>query len=1132
MVCLLDIREGESIKSREWENRTVIPILGRSTILPKHFGNSSSDIGHGEAVAYCLQEECFHPLLPRCVIMDSKSVRNRILGIRDGAEFTERAHIRKVMNGIGKTVVSRLENNILKWNKEEELLNNKIALELGNRLKQFSDVSQYWIDSQAREILNSEESDKTWDREYYDDHFLRCILKVDSHQLNRNGDGISRNPRYENILPNLALTNANHFADIAAEDTLKIKTENLQDLDEYPDNTYLIPDSNLRFFLAWENKSVDKNTNKFIQNKLHDERKKRLGLKSTQGLGQRILEFSDLKWQNVNFDRGWIRALLGFSNTHTRSFYKSICYRIGTLIEEKKNDSMNKKEICNLQNSLLVNSINMNKNHHLLYCTWCNEQRNTSLEEKLKLGKNLKGNRRHVYFFCKNRKVRKFREGMDEEIESTCRKFMSTFNYCGSPSTSTLILHKIQNLLLRLQSDNVGRLQTTSVPIKNYLSIKEWCCHFDIRESDINHKLMDINILSHIMGFGSALKDGELADHSLGVVDCIHTGAFPSLYEKLVISEITIATTGWRKDELHIHLKEKMLQLWKDLKEMVMIKFKGIHKICSVVSKEKENEFKKRYNLSRKGLILSREELKSKKRKFADIDEDDEKLCLDKRKCKKSKQNLQISDLWSKPKRCLGLTCGDNINFWNCFTTFKPNWLPLGIRKCDRCGRYVNAMKKAHTTLSNIKNSFQELDEDTRKEILSLIRSPQKHMNDLAQIYYFFNSGGNSSKRIKRRRSADTRKSKISENDRLAILIIGKALSCEYNKEFKMRRRKIIRFAKLTIKNSTSSKSRNTCPVCFNLFNYEREKICAGIQNEKTELQTDFCCHLCFVYNACALATSEIKTCLEDNFSFPTRRKTTNINTKSSVNRNSKKIDTDICTAIGLNSPNNTSRDDMNLLISSKGQPISSILMQIIITDIKRWIYRKDIFIAKADCSNLLYNSGDITWKDWASKFKTSMDDKRIPEGWFFFPICCGNIKQAIWHLLIIHKWKGVVRGWSFEFTKTKSRNTSPAIKHLSSLFNKKIKIEWKTCKKCQITDTDSGVVVAVKIACCIWALTNMGDMNQLLNKLTLLNFDVDPDLSITSARNFLSRIQGKHSEIAEYLEKITDCGRKRKKQD
>ena len=99
--------------------------------------------------------------------------------------------------------------------------------------------------------------------------------------------------------------------------------------------------------------------------------------------------------------------------------------------------------------------------------------------------------------------------------------------------------------------------------------------------------------------------------------------------------------------------------------------------------------------------------------------------------------------------------------------------------------------------------------------------------------------------------------------------------------------------------------------------------------------------------------------------------------------------------------------------------------------------------------------------------------------------------------------------------------------------------MEWKACKICQITDTDSGVVVVVNLASCIWALTNLGNMDKLLNKLTSMNFDEDPDLSIISARDFLSRIQGKHSEISEYLEKIMDCngkkiskGRKRKRQD
>jgi len=135
IVCLLDIKDDESIKSRKWENSFVIPILGRITIIPKRFGNSPSDIGHGEAVAYCLQEECLHQLIPRCVMMDNKSVRNLVLGIRDNVKYIERAHIRNAMNGIEKTVVSRLENNIFRWNKECGLMDNEIKRWNGKRYK-------------------------------------------------------------------------------------------------------------------------------------------------------------------------------------------------------------------------------------------------------------------------------------------------------------------------------------------------------------------------------------------------------------------------------------------------------------------------------------------------------------------------------------------------------------------------------------------------------------------------------------------------------------------------------------------------------------------------------------------------------------------------------------------------------------------------------------------------------------------------------------------------------------------------------------------------------------------------------------------------------------------------------------
>lgn len=86
--------------------------------------------------------------------------------------------------------------------------------------------------------------------------------------------------------------------------------------------------------------------------------------------------------------------------------------------------------------------------------------------------------------------------------------------------------------------------------------------------------------------------------------------------------------------------------------------------------------------------------------------------------------------------------------------------------------------------------------------------------------------------------------------------------------------------------------------------------------------------------------------------------------------------------------------------------------MQFIISDIKRWTYSKTLFIAQADSSNLLYANNANKWSDWAHKFGLSNTGNKIPDGWFLIQTCCGNIKQAIWHLIIINKLKRVVKGW------------------------------------------------------------------------------------------------------------------------
>ena len=108
-ISILDIRSDETIEDMLWEKRKVIPIFSRSMSLPLHIGTEASNITHGEACGFCLQEECLPSYIPRVVIMDSTAVRDTVLHLRDRKIATDRHKIRKLYAGIGKSLASRID---------------------------------------------------------------------------------------------------------------------------------------------------------------------------------------------------------------------------------------------------------------------------------------------------------------------------------------------------------------------------------------------------------------------------------------------------------------------------------------------------------------------------------------------------------------------------------------------------------------------------------------------------------------------------------------------------------------------------------------------------------------------------------------------------------------------------------------------------------------------------------------------------------------------------------------------------------------------------------------------------------------------------------------------------------------
>jgi len=186
-ICIIDIKDNESIMSRESENREIIPVLIRSCRA------HSSDNNQGEALALCMQEEILPLELSRCVIMDSAVVRSIFLTLRSCDSIKNRVKFRNIFPGVGKGIISRLNSAVQVWKSWDSY---KCALddeypqacitkcaELNDRHKDLMELISTWRQEDA--IVSD-----LWKKEYLDTHNFRSVLKIDSHQLDPNGSGI------------------------------------------------------------------------------------------------------------------------------------------------------------------------------------------------------------------------------------------------------------------------------------------------------------------------------------------------------------------------------------------------------------------------------------------------------------------------------------------------------------------------------------------------------------------------------------------------------------------------------------------------------------------------------------------------------------------------------------------------------------------------------------------------------------------------------------------------------------------------------------------------------------------------------------------------------------------------------
>ena len=487
-ICTLDIKQNETLESGEWMHRKTIPMIMRSCILPNLIGANPSDCNHGEAMAICLQEECLPKEISRAVIMDSESVRSRFLELRQKDKMRDRVKIRCTYPGIGKGIMSRLHGHVRKWKSTEDII-ELIPKNAPNKYKRFcmdlKDRHNNFVHLMNKNTEIDEEVKNLWKSSSRDNHTFKSVWKVDSHQLNEKGDGIKKtSPRHPTLVPNLALLNANHWADTGASSIMKWMNkgslQNMKTTDIY------YTSNELRFFFTWKGRMIDKNTCLFLGKQLEMERLKRWQSKEAHGMLGRMLPVSSLLPRDIPYKSSYRRFLIYLTNTHTRSMYKCIDYKnAATLFITNK---LMSNEDSNILDTEYLETFSV-EDQLLCRCTWCEAQwKDFNYREDCEL----KGNRRHVLLFCENERIQSFRRFMNRLIEDALVELHKLIINEVEVMNGNIWLFKIQDTLLHLQEKGIGRMtkrKNQNNPL-NYVQIKHWLQKLNVHsiEEGINKK--------------------------------------------------------------------------------------------------------------------------------------------------------------------------------------------------------------------------------------------------------------------------------------------------------------------------------------------------------------------------------------------------------------------------------------------------------------------------------------------------------------------------------------------------------------------------------------------------------------------------------------------------------------------
>jgi len=714
VLCSLDIRPNESLGSGEWINRPMIPLLARTIALPHYLGAHESDIAHGEGYAFVMQELALDPNMPRIIVTDSVAIREQMINLRDDdSKEIDREYIRNKAGGISKYLISIVKEHMdgmaysgNKYNAPTNIYDAWLQT-LEQRNIEFLKLAKTWI---ANEEGNTESeeynptSSQLWNPSYLDEHTRRSIIKVDSHQLDKHGRSIKKPPRYDSLLPNLALLSANHHADVGAE--LGLTFSRNQEHSNQDDTSKTIlhsPESNLTFYLTSDGQLIDRHVSAFIRSRFNLERIQRLQSKPTQGFLWRIIDHVTISWKTLNLHKGFLRSLLGMSNSHSRNIYKSSIYREGNLRNYLETVHDPETRQC-IQCAPIKEQMK-----YLLNCPWCQCQSQPSS----------KGNRRHIILHCHNVKIAKFRNRMNNVVGSQLATLFAEMEKKTSSSEILDIIYEIEACFLNLQRKQIGRLLKMSndrnilyIPINEIVKKMQ---ENSVEDAIKSHPIKFFLNLFHMTPDKLMMEPG---DEESGLLDSVWLGLMPSIITTVIHTNIRKISKTLGDREEGLYWKETLMQDWRRIENFNMGRAIGIHRIMNGVGTDYQAGLVAKHSLQHMSNEIAAKR-RSRAKRMSNY------LGRESALNPKKRRKMVTKNKPTQTINCNGITCGLEKILWCGTSNFNPNTIPIQRKQCLRCSLFTTAMK----TTADIMISLQQVHPQQQVKFVQLLQEQQKKRN-------------------------------------------------------------------------------------------------------------------------------------------------------------------------------------------------------------------------------------------------------------------------------------------------------------------------------------------------------------------------------------------------------------------